>query len=217
MLKEVEDYLESVGKWQKELRQLRRIILSAGLTETYKWRQPCYTYNKKNVVMIGEFKDYCLISFFKGVLLKDEVNILVALTKNIQAERIIKIRNLEQIKELEDIIYNYIIEAIEIENSGVKVEMKDTTDYEVPDELVNMFREIPEFKEAFKQLTPGRQRGYLLHYAGAKQSKTRASRIEKSMDRVFAGKGLQDCICGHSKKMPRCDGSHKNYELKDYI
>lgn len=212
MLHEVEVYLKTLDKWEEEIRVLIRLAKEAGLDETIKWKHPCYTYNDKNVLIIGEFHDYCTIAFFKGVLLEDPKDILVWVGKNTQADRILKVRSLEQIRDLEEVIIAYIKEAIEIEKSGKKVQMKETQDYDVPDELSEIFSEIPEFKEAFYKLTPGRQRGYLLHYGGAKQSKTRTSRIEKSMDRVYMGKGLNDCICGLSKHMPRCDGSHKILE-----
>jgi len=216
MSKEVELYFKAVGKWEEELRELARIAKSAELTEEFKWKHPCYTYNNKNILILGAFKDYCLITFFKGVLLKDTKKLLVHLSKNTQSERVIKITDLQSIKLIENAIVAYIKEAIDIEISGQKVSMKKTEDYKMPQELVDIFNEENKFKEAFYQLTPGRQRGYLLHYSSAKQSKTRISRIKASMERIYMGKGLNDCICGLSKKMPRCDGSHKQLKDNDY-
>lgn len=209
MLERIENYFRNVGRWEKELRMLGEIATDNGLEESFKWKHPCYMFQGKNVILIGEFAEYCSMTFIKGVLMEDPYGILKQVTKNVQAERILKITSMEQIKSLKSQIGEYIQEAIAIEKSGKKVPMKTTEDYEVPEELTFMFNEMPDFKEAFEGLTPGRQRGYLLHYAGAKQSKTRMTRIENSMERVFLGKGLTDCICGKSKHMPRCDGSHK--------
>lgn len=212
MDKAVETYFSTAGQFEEALRTLGEIARAAGLAETYKWRNPCYTYNNKNVVILGVYKGQVSMTFFKGVLLKDSKQLLAPITEHVQADRILKLRGMDQLNTHRQDIHDYILEAIEVEKLGKKIPMKTTDDYEVPDELLDIFSEIPEFKDAFYELTPGRQRGYLLHYAGAKQSKTRTSRIEKSMDRVYDGKGLNDCICGHSKKMPRCDGSHKRFQ-----
>ena len=210
MKSEVKKYFEGLEKWQPELTKLRNIILGCGLKEELKWKHPCYTFNGKNVVLIHEFKDHCAITFFKGALLKDSEKLLIQPTKNIQAERLIRFLSKEEILSRKRTIMSYIDEAIEIEKSGLKVKMKDTSDYETPEELSKRFMANPDFKEAFDSLTPGRQRGYLLYFSQAKQIKTRESRISKNMDRIFMGKGLNDCICGLSKRMPRCDGSHKD-------
>lgn len=208
----VDEYLNQVGKWQKELEKLRELILDTELTEEYKWMHPCYTFNNNNVLLIHEFKEYCAILFHKGVLLKDGKNILVQQTKNVQAGRQIRFKNISEIKNLEKIIKEYILEAIDIEKAGRKVEMKKTSDFEMPNELISAFEKEPELKNAFGNLTPGRQKGYLLHFSQPKQTKTRETRIQKNLNRILMGKGLHDCICGHSKRMPNCDGSHKNYK-----
>lgn len=206
---QVEAYLGSVGRWEKELRELARIAREAGLTEEIKWKQPCYTYKGKNIVILGALKDYCLMSFFKGVLLKDPKGLLISLTENVQAERLIRVECMDDIKVIEKDIMAYIQEAIAIEEAGDKVPMKDTCDYNIPKELQEIFNQNQAFMAAFYMLSPGRQRGYLLHYSSAKKSQTRSNRIKKSMERIYMGKGLNDCICGLSKRMPRCDGSHK--------
>lgn len=205
----VDDYLNNLTQWQKELMQLREILLATELTEEWKWKQPCYTINKKNVAIISPFKNYCTLSFFKGVLLKDPNKMLVAPGKDSQTTRMFKFTQVAEIVELTPIITATIQEAINIEKSGLQVVMKKTEEFDVPEELTQIFIEMPEFKEAFYQLTPGRQRGYLLNFAAPKQSKTRTARIEKYMDRIFDGKGIHDCVCGLSKRMPTCDGSHK--------
>ncbi len=205
----VDQYLSNVGKWQSELELLREIVLSCGLTEAFKWKHPCYMFNDKNVVILHEFRDYCAISFFKGALLKNSNDLLIQPTKNIQAERQIRFTGPLQITDLKDQLKHLILEAIEVEKSGLKVKMKDTSEFEMPEELKLMFKTDPEFKSAFESLTPGRQRGYLLHFGQAKQAKTRYSRIEKNRERIYKAKGLNDCICGLSSRMPRCDGSHK--------
>ncbi|MBK8944431.1 MAG: YdeI/OmpD-associated family protein [Ignavibacteriae bacterium] len=208
----VDTYLSQVGKWQRELEKIRTLILDCGLIEEYKWMHPCYTLNKNNVLLIHEFKDYCAILFHKGALLKDEKNILVQQTENVQSARQIRFTNISEIEKLETTIKEYIFEAIEIEKFGLKVEMKKTSEFNMPEELKLKFEMDPDFKTAFENLTQGRQRGYLLHFSQPKQSKTRSERIEKNIERILTGKGLQDCICGHSKRFPSCDGSHSKIE-----
>jgi uncharacterized protein YdeI (YjbR/CyaY-like superfamily) len=205
----VDEYMENVGKWQNELEFLRSILLDCGLSEELKWKHPCYTYKKSNIGIIHEFKEYCAISFFKGVLLNDSENILIQPTRNIQAGRQIRFTSTKEIEKLESIIKSYVFEAIEIEKAGLQVKMKETSEFQIPEELAKKFIENSEFKNAFGNLTPGRQRGYLLHFSQPKQSKTRESRIIKNIDRILKGKGLNDCICGLSKRFPNCDGSHK--------
>lgn len=212
MNKEVNKYLNGLEKWQAELTELRKIILNCGLNEDYKWMHPSYSDNGKNIVLIHESKDYCAILFQKGVLLNDTENILVQQTENTQSARQIRFKDLSEIAKLEPIIKKYIKEAIEIEKSGLKVKKKKTTDFEIPEELEQLFEENPEFEKAFEKLTAGRQRGYLLHFDKPKQSKTKISRIENSMKRIFNGYGLKDCTCGLSKRKPNCDGSHKQLE-----
>lgn len=210
----VDSYLNNLNQWQKELTRLREIILDCGLKEAFKWMHPCYTYDKKNIVLIHEYKDYCAILFHKGALLKDTNNILIKQTENMQSARQIRFTNLSEIEELKSIIKQYIYEAIEIEKAGLKVKLKKTSDYKMPVELKQKFKENPDFEIAFKNLTEGRKRGYLLHFSKPKQAKSRLSRIEKNMERIFNGNGLTNCICGLSKRKPNCDGSHKQLETK---
>jgi uncharacterized protein YdeI (YjbR/CyaY-like superfamily) len=204
----VNNYLHTVGKWQKELEKLRNIILDCGLMEEYKWKHPCYTHKKNNILLIHEFKDYCAILFHKGALLKDKKNILIKQTENVQSARQIRFTDISEIEKSEPTIKEYIFEAIEVEKSGLKIELKKTSEYVLPKELEKKFQENPRLKSAFNKLTQGRQRGYLLHFSQPKQSKTRTDRIENNVERILIGKGLRDCICGHSKKFPNCDGSH---------
>ena len=205
----IDEYFEKLQKWQLELQTLREILNDCMLAETYKWKHPCYTYKNNNIVIIGGFKEYCTINFFKGVLLKDSEKILTKPGENSQSSRIIPFTNVEDIKKLTPIIKSYIFEAIEIEKAGLTVQTKSISDYKIPDELTQKFTENLDFETAFKALTPGRQKGYLLYFSQPKQSKTKISRIEKYTNRILKGKGLNDCICGFSKRMPTCDGSHK--------
>ncbi|MFD2823367.1 DUF1801 domain-containing protein [Lacinutrix iliipiscaria] len=212
MIPEVDTYLERLNKWKKELTRLRQIINTCGLTEAYKWMHPCYTYNKKNIVLIHEFKDYCAILFHKGALLHDDKKILIQQTENIQSARQIRFKDVSEIEKLEPVIKAYIFEAIEVEKAGLKIKKKETSEYEVPEELKQLFKANTEFKKAFKNLTEGRQRGYLLHFAKPKQAKSRISRINKNTKRILDGYGLNDCTCGLSKRKPNCDGSHKQLD-----
>lgn len=188
----VDEYLSKAKTWKEESVRLREIILDCGLTEDYKWMHPCYTLQNKNVVLIHGFKEYCALLFHKGALLKDRDGILVQQTNNVQAARQIRFTNVEQINEMEHQIKAYILEAVEIEKSGQKVEMKQTTEYTLPEELAQKFDEMPELRTAFEALTPGRQRAYLFYFSDAKQSKTRASRVEKYVKPILDGKGLND-------------------------
>ncbi|PIB28675.1 DUF1801 domain-containing protein [Polaribacter uvawellassae] len=212
MNEEVNKYLTGLKKWKTELTKLREIILECGLKEEFKWMHPCYTYNGKNILLIHEFKDYCAILFHKGVLLKDPENILVQQTENVQSARQIRFTDLPEIEEQKTIIKEYIEEAIEIEKSGKKIEKKKTSDFDIPKELKQKFEENLDFEKAFKKLTAGRQKGYLLHFSKPKQSKTKITRIEKNMERILDGYGLTDCTCGLSKRKPNCDGSHKELD-----
>jgi uncharacterized protein YdeI (YjbR/CyaY-like superfamily) len=189
---QVDFYFDKANKWQKELKKLRAIVLDCPLTEELKWGVPCYTFQKSNIVLIHVFKEYCAILFVKGALLKDAKGILVQQTKNVQAARQIRFTNIRQVAELEPVLKAYIHEAIEVEKSGLKVELKKTADFEVPEELQKKLDKNRALKTAFGALTPGRQRGYILYFAAAKQSKTRESRIEKCMPRILKGKGLND-------------------------
>ena len=205
----VDAYLEKQSLWAGELQLLREILLECGLEETVKWRQPCYTFKGKNILIIGSFKDFCCLSFFKGVLLKDAEGVLKQQGENTQSSRIIPFTHVSEIMRLKPILKTYVFEAIEIEKSGLKVEYSQPDEMEFPEELEQAFQKDVAFESAFKNLTPGRQKGYLLFFTGAKQSAARASRIEKYKSRIFGGKGFHDCVCGRSKKMPACDGSHK--------
>lgn len=205
----VDEYLTKTKKWQKELEKLRMIILDCDLTEEFKWDVPCYMFEKNNIILLGAFKEYCALSFFKGALLKDDNAILSKPGENTQAIRIIRFKNIQEIIDIENILKTYIYEAIEVEKSGLKVTLKKNTEIIFIEELQNKLDENLELKTAFEALTPGRQRAYNMYFSEPKQSKTRESRIEKYIQRIINGKGLNDCVCGLSKKMPSCDGSHK--------
>ena len=179
-------------KWQKELETLRKIILAIGLNEELKRGVPCYTINKKNIVLIHAFKEYCAVLFFKGALLKDAKGILVQQTRNVQSARQIRYTNVREIEQTKSTLKAYIREAISIEQADLKVELKKTTEFTMPDEFQIRLEKSPTLKKAFAKLTPGRQRGYLLFFSSAKQSKTRDSRIDKNVKRILAGKGLDD-------------------------
>lgn len=188
----MEDFLKREKKWKREFEKLRQIILDCGLNEDYKWMHPCYTINGKNVVLIHGFKEYCALLFHKGALLQDPHHILVQQSENTQAARQIRFTNVQVIIQMEDVLKEYIQNAIEVEKSGLKIEFKDTSEYTVPEELQQKFDEMPALKEAFESLTPGRQKAYLLYFSKAKQSKTRMNRIEKYMQKILDGKGLND-------------------------
>jgi len=181
-----------VHNWTAALIELRRIVLSGGFTEERKWGMPTYTWNGKNVIIIAAFKENCVISFLKGALLTDPKNLLVMPGENSQSTRFIRFTDVKQVLKLETAIKAFMKEAKLIEESGKKVITKKVDELELPDELMAAFKKQPAFKKAFYALTPGRQRGYILHFAGAKQSETRASRIEKSIPRILEGKGMQD-------------------------
>lgn len=179
-------------KWQQELELLREIALDCGLKEELKWEEACYSLDEANVILLHWFKEYCAILFFKGVLMKDPEHILIQQTENVQSGRQIRFTTTEQVIRMSPQIKEYIAEAIAVEKSGEKVAYKQMQDYEIPDELQEAFASDPAFRNAFESLTPGRQRGYILYFSAAKQSKTRESRIEKSKDLIFDGFGLQD-------------------------
>lgn len=181
-----------VHNWTEELVKLRGILLDTALTEDRKWGVPCYTYENKNILVMSAFKEYCSISFFKGALLRDTSGILEMPGKNTQSARLIRFTSVDEIEVLEPVLRAYIAEAIEVEKAGLKVDFKETAEYVVPEEFQNMMDEIPELKTAFEALTPGRQRGYLLHFAQPKQSKTRTARVEKCIPKILEGKGLND-------------------------
>jgi len=188
----VDEFLSKSKKWKEEYEKLRNIVLDCELTEEFKWMHPCYTLEKKNIVLIHGFKEYCALLFHKGALLKDAHGILIQQTENVQAARQIRFANVQEIVEMESILKDYIYEAIEVEKAGLEVKMKEHTEFIIPEELQNRFDEIPALKTAFEALTPGRQRAYILHFSGPKQSKTRESRIEKCTQQILGGKGLND-------------------------
>ena len=188
----VEELIEKSKNWREELTKLRSIVLSCGLTEEVKWYQPCYSFNGTNLIILGSFKEYCGMNFFKGVLLKDEKKILQKIGENTQSAKIVKFTNIQQINDLESNLKDYIKEMIELEKSGAKVTFKKIEEQKLPEELEEMFNQDKDFENAFKALTPGRQRAYLLHFSSAKQSSTRIARIEKAKPQIFAGKGLNE-------------------------
>lgn len=188
----VDEFLSKTKTWQEEYKILRNIILDCGLTEEFKWMHPCYTLNDKNVVLIHGFKEYVALLFHKGALIKDPQGILVQQTENVQAARQIRFTNAQQIIDMEADLKTYIKEAIAIEEAGLEVELKKNEEYSVPEELQTKFAEMPALKSAFEELTPGRQRAYLLHFSQAKQAKTRAARVEKYVQHILDGKGLND-------------------------
>ena len=205
----VDEFINNLSHWQEEISKLRMILLDCQLNEELKWRQPCYTFNTNNIALIGNFKEYCTISFFKGVLLSDEEGILVSPGENSQTVKMIKVKSLKEIEQLETVIKSYIFEAIEVEKAGLKVQFTKSTNLDFPEELLDKFSKDEAFRIAFEGLTPGRQRAYNIHFSGAKQSQTRIDRIEKLTDRILKGIGINDCTCGLSKRKPNCDGSHK--------
>ena len=188
----VDWYFIKAEKWQQELERLRTILLDCLLTEELKWGVPCYTYQKNNIALIHEFKEYCAILFVKGALLNDANGILIQQTENVQAARQIRFTHVREIVEMETILKSYIYEAIEVEKAGLKVDLKKTIEFNMPEEFQNKLTEIPALKTAFEALTPGRQRAYLLFFSAPKQAKTRESRVEKSMEQILNGKGLND-------------------------
>jgi len=188
----VDEYLRKTKKWQEEFEKLRTIILDCGLTEELKWGCPCYTFEKSNIVLIHGFKEYCALLFFKGALLKDAKGILIQQTENVQAGRQIRFTNVREIVKIKTILNAYIHEAIDVEKAGLKVKYKKASEFKIPEEFQNKLDETPALKKAFDALTPGRQRGYIFYFSQPKQSKTRESRVEKCMQQILNGKGLND-------------------------
>ena len=188
----VDFYFSKAKKWQEELKKLRMIVLDCGLAEELKWGVPCYTFKKTNIVLIHAFKEYCALLFFKGALLNDANCILIRQTKNVQSARQIRFTNVREIVKMKPTLKAYIDEAIEVEKAGLKVNFKKTTEFIIPGEFQKKLDETPALKTAFDALTPGRQRGYNLYFSAPKQSKTRESRVEKYMQQILNGKGLND-------------------------
>jgi len=188
----VDFYFNKAKKWQDEVGKLRTIVLDCGLTEELKWGCPCYTYQKSNIVLIHDFKEYCALLFFKGALLHDAEQILIQQTENVQSARQVRFTHIDEVVEREADLKTYIFEAIEVEKAGLEVNFKQTADFKVAEEFQNKLGGSTILKNAFEALTPGRQKAYLLHFASPKQSKTREARIEKWIPQILAGKGLND-------------------------
>jgi uncharacterized protein YdeI (YjbR/CyaY-like superfamily) len=188
----VDFYFRKAQKWQQEIERLRMIVLSCGLTEELKWGTPCYVFQKSNIVLIHVFKEYCALLFFKGVLLNDPTGVLIQQTKNVQVARQMRFTNAREIVKMKPIIKAYIYEAIEVEKAGLKVSLKKAEEFATAEEFQKKLDKIPALKTAFKALTPGRQRAYKLYFSAPKQSKTRESRVEKYMQQILDGKGLND-------------------------
>jgi uncharacterized protein YdeI (YjbR/CyaY-like superfamily) len=188
----VDWFFDKATQWQKEFEKLRKIILDCGLTEELKWGCPCYTFQKSNIVLIHVFKEYCALLFFKGALLKDANGLLIQQTANVQAARQMRFTNVREIVKLKPSLKAYIHEAVEVEKAGLKVNFKKASEFTIPEEFQNKLDDFPALKTAFKALTPGRQRAYILYFSAAKQSKTRASRVEKYTQQILNGKGLDD-------------------------
>ena len=188
----VDAFLSREKKWRVEFEKLRSIILDFPLTEELKWGVPCYAYGKSNILLIHGFKEYCAILFVKGALLKDSNGILIQQTENVQAARQVRFTNVQEIVEMEQVLKAYIHEAVEVEKSGLKVPYKKATEFPIADEFQSKLDEMPDLSDAFYALTPGRQRAYLLYFSAPKQSKTREARVEKYVEQILNGKGLDD-------------------------
>jgi len=197
----VDWFFDKATKWQKEYEKLRKIILDCGLSEELKWGCPCYTcptgssgraFENKNIILIHGFKEYCAVLFFKGALLNDTDGILIQQTENVQVTRQVRFTNIREIVKMERILKAYIYEAIEVERVGLKVKLKKTSDFKIPEEFQSKLDKMPGLKTAFDKLTPGRQRSYIFHFSQPKQSKTRAARVEKYLMQILKGKGLDD-------------------------
>ena len=188
----VDFYFNKAKKWKEEIELLRTIVLDCHLTEELKWGCPCYTFEKNNIVLIHVFKEYCALLFFKGVLLKDTKSVLIQQTENVQAARQIRFTTVAQITRMKATIKAYIFEAVEVEEAGLKVELKKTSEYTVPEEFQQKLDKSAKLKKAFEALTPGRQKGYLFYFSQAKLSKTREARVEKAIPQILEGKGLDD-------------------------
>lgn len=202
-------YFENLTHWKKELSALRKLVLAAGLTEECKWKHPCYTLAGANLIMLGDFKGFCSISFFQGALLNDPKGYLQKGGEHTQTSRILRFTNLEEIKEQISVIQTFIQDSIKLQESGLKPKKQAPPVIPHPVELIQAFKNNSAFKKAFSALTPGRQRDYLILFTGSEESATRAARIERATDRILKGYGRNDCTCGLSKRLPQCDGSHK--------
>ena len=205
----VDVFFATAKQWKDELSALRTILLDCNLTEELKWGKPCYMSEGKNIIILQPFKGYCALGFFNGAVIKDDKHILVKPGENTQSGRQIRFTQLQEIVKMKAILKSYITDAINAEKAGLKVEAINRAELILPDELKQVMNKNAGFKKAFSALTPGRQRAYSMYFSAPKQSKTRETRIEKYMNQIMDGKGINDCTCGLSKKMPYCDGSHK--------
>jgi uncharacterized protein YdeI (YjbR/CyaY-like superfamily) len=203
-------YLEAAKQWQPELMKLREVLLTCELEEDFKWRAPCYTWRGQNVVLLGGFKAHCLLAFVKGALLSDPEGVLVQQGPNTQGSRSFQFTSLDQIERQKRLIVAFVREAIQLERDGAKVIYAPPAATSLPPELQQRLEQDAVLKAAFEGLTPGRRRAYCMHIGAAKQATTRLKRVDAAYVRILAGKGLHDCICGKSKRMPTCDGSHRN-------
>jgi uncharacterized protein YdeI (YjbR/CyaY-like superfamily) len=188
----VDWFFEKAEKWRLETKKLRTLILDCGLTEILKWGCPCYTHGDNNIVLIHTFKEYCAVLFFKGALLKDPKGILIQQTKNVQAARQIRFTSIREVEKLKPVLKSYIKGAVAVEKAGLKVNFKKASEFEMPEEFQARLDRMPALRTAFEGLTPGRQKGYLLHFSGAKQSKTREARVEKCIPLILDGLGIDD-------------------------
>lgn len=186
----VDAYLAREKTWREEFTALRAIMRDFDLSEEFKWGHPCYALDKTNIVLMHGFKEYCALLFFKGALMKDPSGILIQQTENVQAARQIRFTSADEIKRMANMLKSYVQEAIEVEKAGLKVEFKK--EFEIPEEFQSKLDKRPDLKKAFEALTPGRQRAYILHFAGAKQTKTREARVEKYIPQILEGKGIDD-------------------------
>ena len=205
----VDAYMSKAKIWKEEMEALREMLLSCNLTEELKWGKPCYSFENKNLFIIQSFKTNCALGFFKGELINDEKGLLVKPGENTQSGRMIRFTHLKEIVKVKGTIKAYIKEAIEHEKRGTKTTIKEKAELIFPEELQSVLDKNVKFKKAFESLTPGRQRAYNMFFSAPKQAQTRTTRIEKYKQQILNGKGINDCTCGLSKKMPYCDGSHK--------
>ncbi len=209
MNEQIDAFFNQAKLWKEILPALRQEVLASGLTEDWKWGTPCYSLAGKNVVMISSFKAYCCVSFFKGALLQDAAEVLSKSGENTQAVRILKFTHADQVATHIPLLKNYLQQAIELEKAGAQVELAQPNELVLVEELVQKLESDSAFKQAFEALTPGRQRAYNLYFSAAKQATSRINRIQTYEARILSGKGINDCVCGLSKRMPGCDGSHK--------
>lgn len=206
----LDEYFEGLERRKEVMVSLRDILISHGLNEAKKWNKPCYTYDGKNIAILYDFKEHCGIGFFKGVLLKDPNELLHIPGEFSRQSRYLKFADLRDVDAHRSAIAEFIQQAIEVETSGVEIPAHEKDELELPPILEQAFTQDHTLEQAFTQLTKGRQRGYIIHFSSTKNESTAMGRIEKCTERILQGKGLHDCVCGHSKRMPRCDGSHKD-------